>query len=288
MPTPLKPSPRIAGNARLMRTAVPQYGQPQRNAVPRYADEEQLPTGPLKMPTRPQLGAAPAPKPAATPGIVGTAATPSPNPITPPSITGLRPAYRPPGRGGIDVKSYAGSRYAPGGGTPIAGYTPQPTADEAADKILRQRFGAPPDERGTVDIARGGPTAAPQQPAYDASEEAGELDPLSDEAGEPPVAGAASIALAPPATPSTPKQPQPQQQTEAANPLTGDRTGQPDGTSVPLPTGAAAGFSSRGAGVPKGQDATTLAGTGLYARRFSNPLAANAYSQFTRRLFGDQ
>lgn len=301
MPVLTPPLPRRPGNARLMRTAVPQYGKPQPNAVPRYADEEQLPTGPLRMP---------ATKPAATPGIVGTAATPSPNPITPPSITGLKPSYQPAGRGGIDVKSYAGSRYAPGGGVPKEGYTPQPTFEDSADRILRGRFGAPPNERGQTDVQPGGlvipstkqavdawdktgtPARAAVPPPYStpapAGEEVGEPAGLADEAGEPPVAGAASPSIAPPITPSTPKQPQPQQQTEAANPLTGDRTGQPDGTTAPLPTGTAAGFSSRGGAVPKGQDATTLAGSGLYARRFSNPVAANTYAQFTRRLFGDQ
>jgi hypothetical protein len=55
--------------------------------------------------------------------------------------------------GPIDVRSYTGSMWAPPG-SPMAA---KPNAETDADTILRRRFGAPPNERGVVDISRGGP-----------------------------------------------------------------------------------------------------------------------------------
>ncbi len=85
------------------------------------------------------------------------------------------------------------------------------------------------------------------------------------------------------------------QQTEQANPLTGDGggEGQLEGQSETVDPGDAGDvpnlFSSRGAGAPRGDDALpggeNVGGTGLYARKFSNSRSANAYDQYTRGLF---
>ncbi len=95
----------------------------------------------------------------------------------------------------------------------------------------------------------------------------------------------AAPALPPPATPP------PQQQTEAVYPLSGATSTQPQDTTSQLPNDARqAGFSQRGQGVPRGTDAAdgmTVGGTGLYARRFASPQAANIYHEYTKRLFGD-
>lgn len=188
-----------------------------------------------------------APSPGAN-APVGTAAQPSPNP-TQPVRAGLRmPTPGPstaPGRGGIDVRSYTGSMYRPGA-TPTPGYQPQPSAESAADRALRARFGPPPNERGQIDIA----------------------------AGTSPVR---SVPVTPP------------QQTEAANPLTGTSTTQMPSTTSAINPGRAMGFTQRGAGVPRGMDATggsSVGGTGLYARQFSNPQSAAIYTDYVKRLFG--
>ncbi len=62
---------------------------------------------------------------------------------------------------GIDVNSYSGSIYGPpGSAQPIPGYQPKPSADQAADALLRSRYGAPPNERGQIDIAGANGTRA--------------------------------------------------------------------------------------------------------------------------------
>jgi hypothetical protein len=76
------------------------------------------------------------------------------------------------------------------------------------------------------------------------------------------------------------------QQTEAANPLTGDDTTQPQDTTSAVDPASQAGFSSRGAAVPKGAD--SIGGTGLFQRKFSSPAAASAYDSYVRRLFGNE
>jgi len=177
---------------------------------------------------------------------VGTAAQPSPNPTAPVRTTPLTPAGPgpAPGRGGIDVRSYTGSMYSRGGAMPNPGYQPQPSAEAAADRALKARFGPPPNERGQIDLS---------------------IDPRSR-----PVA--------------------PAQQTEAANPLTGTASTQMEGTSAPINAGKAMGFTQRGAGVPRGNDASggaNVGGTGLYARRFATPQSAAMYSDYVKRLFGE-
>lgn len=185
---------------------------------------------------------------------VGTAAQPSPNPTAPVRTTPLTPTGpgTAPGRGGIDVRSYTGSmwqQYNPANAGAMApraipGYQTKPSAEAAADRALKARFGPPPNERGQIDLS---------------------IDPRSR-----PIA--------------------PAQQTEAANPLTGTASTQMESTSAPVNAGKAMGFTQRGAGVPRGNDASggaNVGGTGLYARRFATPQSAAMYSDYVRRLFGD-
>lgn len=250
------------------------------------------------------------------PAVSGTAAAPSPNPITP-VTTGL--TRRAPG---IDVNSYSGSRYN-GTATPIAGYQPQPSADAGADRILRARFGPPPNERGQIDIAgrspvRAAPAApggAAQQPTnagsgYTAlpavrfSGGGGSMAPQTSLAGSDPsfapspyappiprITAPQSGVLQPtpdatapaPASPTMISAPPPQ--SEANNPLSGDGNGQPEGATSAINPAQAAGLSMRGRGVPRGADEV---GTGsLLKRRFSSPQASNAYSGYVKRLFQD-
>lgn len=58
---------------------------------------------------------------------------------------------------GVDVNSYSGSMFSePGSYTaakPVSATAPQETAEQAADKALRRRFGPPPNERGQLDIS---------------------------------------------------------------------------------------------------------------------------------------
>lgn len=91
------------------------------------------------------------------------------------------------------------------------------------------------------------------------------------------------------------------QQVETANPLTGDGNAQPEESSTPVGPGVnparALGFSSRGTGLPKGDDIATtndddedklqhVGGSGSLAKRFSNPTSANIYGSFVKGLFG--
>ena len=265
---PLKKSPR-SGNASLMRSAVP-----------RYADEDTAPMTPLRRANPAQAMQAAATMPV-SPAPSGTAANPSPSTVNPVQtaspLTGLRPAYTPPGHGGINVRSYTGSRYG-GGAQADPAFQPGPTTEERADAVLRQRFGAPPNERGVVDIARGGPAPIP--------------------APVPTMAADAPQAPAPSPAPVTVPQQQPPPQTERTNPLTGDRTQQMQGTTAPISPPATdpkfqeapSPFSARGASTPRGQDAQpgpATGGSGLYARTFASPQAKSVYEAFTKRLFGE-
>src|SRR6185369_2333009 len=78
-----------------------------------------------------------------------------------------------PGHGGIDVRSYTGSmwpQYNPRFRSvmepvPVAGYQRGPSSEEIADRALRARFGAPPNERGTIDVSRSAPKSVIPRPA---------------------------------------------------------------------------------------------------------------------------
>lgn len=98
----------------------------------------------------------------------------------------------------------------------------------------------------------------------------------------------------PPATPTTVAA----QQTESANPLTGDTNALPGGSVQDLNHGRAMGFSTKGPTAPGGTDVKTappagspptasVGGSGIYQRSFSSPTAAAIYHDYTRKLFGD-
>ena len=77
----------------------------------------------------------------------------------------------------------------------------------------------------------------------------------------------------------------PPQQTERANPLSGDNNyPKEDQTTAVQP----APFVQRGTSVPQGQDVRpAVGGSGAFRRSFSNPASASAYSSYVRRLFPD-
>jgi hypothetical protein len=64
------------------------------------------------------------------------------------------------------------------------------------------------------------------------------------------------------------------------------------GSSEEVPAASALGFNRRGDTVPAGQDALPdedgqhTGGTGLYAKKFSNPRSADIYSSYVKKLFG--
>jgi hypothetical protein len=75
----------------------------------------------------------------------------------------------------------------------------------------------------------------------------------------------------------------PPQQTERANPLTGDSNAQMPGTTATIQRPP---FVQRGASVPQGQDAAPIiGGTGPFARKFSSGASADLYSGYIKRLF---
>lgn len=99
---------------------------------------------------------------------------------------------------------------------------------------------------------------------------------------------------------AVPLVPPPPQQTERADPLSGDTSPVPGGATVDVnpatpqnpaqPQNQALGFSSQGTATPQTQDATPgsyTGGVGLYKKTFSSRRGADAYHQFTRDLFGD-
>lgn len=79
------------------------------------------------------------------------------------------------------------------------------------------------------------------------------------------------------------------QQTESADPLTGDGNAQPEDTTAPVNPGAALGFSRKGDQIPRGSDSVSdvnVGGTGIYARKFNSPKSADLYSNYVKQLFG--
>ncbi len=83
------------------------------------------------------------------------------------------------------------------------------------------------------------------------------------------------------------------QQTESANPLTGDGNDQAPGTTDAVDPGSALGLNRRGSSTPQGDDAvqspasSNIGGSGLYARKFSNPRSAGVYESYIKKLFPD-
>lgn len=79
----------------------------------------------------------------------------------------------------------------------------------------------------------------------------------------------------------------PPQQTERANPLTGDNNLPLEGQTTAVQPSP---FVQRGAGVPMGQDSRApgtpnFGGNGLYRRSFNTPAAAGQYGQYVRAMF---
>lgn len=88
----------------------------------------------------------------------------------------------------------------------------------------------------------------------------------------------------------------PQTQSEEDDPLDGDETTAPGGSTTAVNPGQSLGFSARGSATPAGMDAShadpLVGGAGLYARRFTNPTSAGLYNDFASRIgqsqgFGD-
>lgn len=228
--------------------------------------------------------------------------------------------YVAPGHGGIDVNSYVGSRYAAPGAT---GAPPGPSTRTGVIPVNTGEVKDAPDLQVRMALNRrnAGQVLTPQeerrlavraQTEEQTARQGGRvLQPLPRET-DPSAAynqgrASARTLFSRPASSMSPQTglkpapylaPPPPPQTESANPLSGD-TGAPmeeTDTSVPnasLPdedVGQTLGFSQRGRSTPRGQDAqpSNVGGTGIYARRFSNPKAANLYAGYARRIFGDQ
>lgn len=103
----------------------------------------------------------------------------------------------------------------------------------------------------------------------------------------PPSPSGLATPAEPVASPTTEAAPQ----TESNNPLTGDDNAQPGGTTDQIDPGSALGLKQRGASTPKGTDALPeskggLGGTGIYARQFANPRAADLYGSYVKKIFG--
>lgn len=77
--------------------------------------------------------------------------------------------------------------------------------------------------------------------------------------------------------------------TENANPLAGDGTDQPTGSTTTVNPARALGFGSRGRNAPAGTDAAPTGftgGQGTRMRRFSNKASASLYDGYTSRVDG--
>jgi hypothetical protein len=75
------------------------------------------------------------------------------------------------------------------------------------------------------------------------------------------------------------------------NPLTND-TGSEElpGDQEEIDPAKQMGFSQRGSSVPRGSDASGeghMGGSGLYAKKFSNPKSADLYGSYVKKLFGE-
>jgi len=92
--------------------------------------------------------------------------------------------------------------------------------------------------------------------------------------------------------PSPVSQPKPTADQPAKNdPLTND-TGSDalPGEQEEIDPANALGFSRKGSSIPSGIDSSGeghMGGTGLYAKKFSNPRSADLYGSYVKKLFGD-
>ncbi len=186
---------------------------------------------------------------------------------------------------------------APGATNP-APYTPRNLGTMTSADLDRSPTGTVLGQRPTL-------TGAPVRSGY--AEYKSPLTRVPPQAMAPTMTPSSALARTPAAPVAAPTTIQ-AQQTESANPLTGDTNANAGGTSAPVNPGQAMGFSRAGASTPAGQDAmpeqstqekigaatsATLSsiggkptgGIGLYRRRFSTPQAANMYTDYVRRLF---
>jgi len=176
-------------------------------------------------------------------------------------------------------------------GAPVANKNNVPGTYQSQDINGRPRTGltmvqtTPPAPVAPITPPRTGLTPAPLPAAAPQGSFEEDDNPQADvaPAAQPQPTAVASSSPAPRVMAPPPP---PVAQTEGSNPLSGDGTKQPQGTTTTLPSAAPMGFSSRGAAVPAGQDANpNVGGVGPYARTFKDPRAASIYHDYTRRLF---
>lgn len=201
----------------------------------------------------------------------GPRATPANPKFTAPVVTGAAPAT---------------SRVAAGASSPqsdsVAGNTTyyQPiTAGQMRERAAREARSGTPNKGGAM--TRGGATTfVPPSPAAIRPQ----IGPAIPAAMPAPIQPALDTPGTPVAGPTTDNA----QQTESANPLTGDGNAQAGGTTDEIDPGSALGLNRRGASTPSGSDAVAdqnVGGSGLYARKFSNPRSASVYQEYVRKLF---
>ncbi len=202
---------------------------------------------PTVAPTASAAPSAPAPRP-----ITGLARTGTPNAGGTITRGGVTTSYAPSPAGGPSGTTNAGGSITKGGVTRSFGPSPYKAP------VPRNNAGLPVSPPAI-------PPALPQvmPPALPA--------PLSSAL---PVPGSP----VPSATTSN------AQQTESANPLSGDGNAEPEDTSDAIKPGSALGVNQRGNSVPRGQD-LMAGGTGPYRRKLSSPGAASVYDGVVRKLF---
>ena len=160
-----------------------------------------------------------------------------------------------PGHGGIDVRSYAGSRY--GGDTALVpGYQPHETNEQAADNVLNGRAGIAYGSPAAPNITPRGNALNPGESAVIAGR-AYQGNPTPAAAAAPAARAAApSPAITPPAR-------------EANNPLTGDAASVPPGQTQDL----------------SAKPSMFYGGMGDHRQGFQTQESADIYDGFVKRLF---
>lgn len=187
------------------------------------------------------------------------------------------------------------------GGTMTRGGVVTAVGPSAADKstggfgtgLTKAAPGAGSMTRGgvTVTVPPGGRAINPTAPGASVPAPQPALAPALPPALPPSQPAAIQPALNTPGMPVKSPTTAAASQTEGANPLTGDGNAQAGGTTDIVKPAQALGFAQRGAGTPPGQDAASgkdpnMGGTGLYAKKFSNPKSASLYDQYIKKLFG--
>ncbi len=144
-----------------------------------------------------------------------------------------------------------------------------------------QTIDVPPGGTGVRRAPPAAPSVPPPQPALAPALKPA-LPPTQPAAIQPALPNNSGTPVASPTTSAA-------QQTEGANPLTGDGNAQPGGTTDDVDPAKKMGFSQRGSGAPSGQDAApgNTGGTGLYKRTFANPKSASLYDTYVKKIFGN-